>query len=96
MRRAARADEQPRADQLREALRQPASERGDHADHRDPARQHQLARIDIDQARERNAHEHEGDHAGRAKQEAQRGVGQAEAALHLLGQHREHGGIEKG
>jgi hypothetical protein len=94
MGRSARAQEHAAAHELAECLRH-AAQRHDRRGGQHAAGQHQPARIDIRQPRQRNAHHHEEDHAGWAAQEPQRFIGQREILLDPLRQHAEHGLVEK-
>ncbi len=92
--RATRADEQPRADELAEILRE-AAKRGDRADERDASGQDIFARKDVDQTGQRHAEQDEGDQRSPALHEAEHTVRDNEALLHPLGEHLEDSEIEE-
>ena len=82
------------ANSCRETLRQSA-ERGDAADGRNPARQHDLARVNIHQARHRDTDQHIENDVGRTNQEAQFLIAQVQIDFDPLRHHAEHLRVEE-
>src|ERR1700730_5784320 len=94
MRRSARPDQQPTEEQLSEALRKSA-ERGDTADHRYSAGEHDLARVDVYQPRHRDADQHIENDVGGSDEKTNLLVGQMKVDLDALGHHAKHLRVEE-
>src|SRR3990167_8436572 len=82
------------ADELAEALSKTAC-RYDHSDKRGTCAKHVLARVDVSQARQRNADEQVADDAGGPGEEPELRISEAEIVLDPLCQHAESDRVEE-
>jgi hypothetical protein len=94
VRRAAGTHQHAAHEKLHEVLRQPP-ERGDAADEGDAAGEHVLPRIEVHQARQRNADQHVEDDVGGSEQEPELLVCEVEISFDVRGHHAENLRVEK-